>query len=511
MILQEISPFSWPYKIFTEGGTSSHDGGVPRSVRGNFMAKLLLQKVYTVSKKHSAPRLWLQHLVCETAQFKPGEDLFVRVDEDEKTIVIQNKPFEEEGDVHEIHVSSRVNRISGEPRPLVDTCGVRYTSVLCVQDKIEISVYRHDGYSQVIVRPLRYRLFEEESFEAPSDQRISLLSLCAGAGIGTAIFCDTQAYTAVMEVEIEEDSASVLKHNFPHSYLFNGDLRDCHITAKADVAFVTLSCTESSTLGDGGEGYFDNVILGSFKILKSAEPRVIFFENVPSFYNSRPFKDLRELLSTDYPYWVGPIRIDSYHFGSIAKRDRSYALCMREREDFESFRIPEPPAFRRKKLKEYLDPKGTEHEWKPLDKWMASFQSKAEKNNSWADRSIEKTFVDPDTCTQLQCIPRRYRSHSASNSYVLNEDQTKWRFLSVSELRRIFEIPDWFEFPKHIPVYRIYEMIGQSVCGRVIRAFANEIATMFFRRYAKQTQAKRERDLPFNLTMDNGGQIGFLI
>lgn len=475
------------------------------------MAKLLLQKVYTVSQKHSSPRLWLQHLVCETAQFRPGEDLFVRVDEDEKTIIIQNKSFEEEMDVHSIHVSSRVNRISGEPRPLVDTCGARYTSVLCVQDKIEISVYRYNGYSQVVVRPLRYRLFEEESFEPQPDQRISLLSLCAGAGIGTAIFTDTTYYTAVMEVELEEDSASVLRHNFPHSYLFNGDLRDCHVTAKADVAFVTLSCTESSSLGDGGEGYFDNVVLGSYKILESAEPRVILFENVPAFYNSRSYNDLRELLSTEYPYWVGPIRIDSHDFGSIARRDRSYALCMREREDFEAFRVPKPPAFRRKKLKEYLDPKGTE-QWKPLDKWMASFQAKAKKNNSWADRSIEKTFVDPESCTELQCIPRRYRSHSASNSYVLNEDRTKWRFLSVNELRRIFEIPDWFEFPKHIPVYRIYEMIGQSVCGRVIRAFANEIATMFFRRHAKDTHIKseRERGLPLKLTMDNGGQIGFL-
>ncbi|WP_267908681.1 hypothetical protein [Paenibacillus alkalitolerans] len=38
---------------------------------------------------------------------------------------------------------------------------------------------------------------------------------------------------------------------------------------------------------------------------------------------------------------------------------------------------------------------------------------------------------------------------------------------------------DWREFPSH-------EQIGQSDCGRVISAFANELAAVFFRRFAKE-------------------------
>ncbi|MEB9897777.1 hypothetical protein P4K96_30680 [Bacillus cereus] len=81
--------------------------------------KLLLQKVYTVSKKHKSPRLFFQHLVCETAGFTPGEDLFVRVDNSSREIIVQNRPFDEKENVHEITVSSRVNRINREPRPLL--------------------------------------------------------------------------------------------------------------------------------------------------------------------------------------------------------------------------------------------------------------------------------------------------------------------------------------------------------------------------------------------------------
>lgn len=119
------------------------------------------------------------------------------------------------------------------------------------------------------------------------------------------------------------------------------------------------------------------------------------------------------------------MQIDSFDFGSIAHSNRSYVVYLKEKEDFELFRVPKAPNFRRFKLRDYLDPNGTQHVWKSVKTWFDSFSTKVEKNNSWADRSTEKTFVIPDTCTELQCIPRRYRSHSANNSYVLNDDGTQ--------------------------------------------------------------------------------------
>ncbi|WP_336775120.1 DNA cytosine methyltransferase [Paenibacillus sp. MMO-58] len=482
------------------------------------MSKLLLKKVYTVSSKREKPRLWLQHLICEASNFQPGDQLFIHVNEEEKTISIQNSPHGEEIDSdYGVSVSSRMNRISGKPRPLVDASGDKFAKVLCIQDKIEISVYRDGEKGKVIVRPLRYRLFESDTIETLDDERLKLLSICAGSGIGTAMFRASSYFTPTMEIEMEDDSACVLKHNFPHSYLFQGDLRDCHTITKADVALVTLDCSEHSQIGDMDQGYFDNLILGTYKILDAAEPRVIFYENVPNFYNSSVYQELQELLSHEYPYQIGPIRLDSYDFGSIAHRDRSYAVSFRDKEDFDLFRVPKPPAVRRKRLKEFLDPKSTEHVWKPLEKWMESFQSKAEKNNAWADRNIDKTFVDRDAL-ELQCIPRRYRSQSASNSYVLSEDRKSWRFLTISELRRIFSIPEDFEFPDYIPMYRIYEMIGQSVCGRVLRSWANSIASVFFRRHAaekKDLKSPVRPDIshtdPMRFTLEQTGQIGFLI
>jgi DNA (cytosine-5)-methyltransferase 1 len=175
------------------------------------------------------------------------------------------------------------------------------------------------------------------------------------------MFVDTQYYTAVQEVEIEDDSAEVLKHNFPHSFLFNGDMRGCNVVAKSDVAFISLDCSEFSVIGDGDQRYFDNLVLWTYKILKAAEPSVLFSENVPSFYNSTCYNDLKELLSPEFPFIIGPIQIDSYDFGSIAHRKRSYTVYLRNKEDFEHFREPKALSFRRFKLKHYLDTKGTKH------------------------------------------------------------------------------------------------------------------------------------------------------
>jgi DNA (cytosine-5)-methyltransferase 1 len=74
------------------------------------------------------------------------------------------------------------------------------------------------------------------------------------------------------------------------------------------------------------QGYFNNLVLGTYKILKSAEARVVFFENVQNFFHSATYHDLRD----DYPHIIGPIQLESYDFGSIALRNRSYAVYFQE-------------------------------------------------------------------------------------------------------------------------------------------------------------------------------------
>lgn len=469
-------------------------------------ARLVLQKIYTISKKKEQPRLFIQNLPCESAKFKPGEQLFVHVDKGNKEITIQNKNFSH--DSFMVHVSSRKNKTNGEERPLIDTARDCYTSIIAIEDKVELRVYVYDDYSKIVVSPLHYDIRKTETIYTPRDQRFKLLSLAAGAGIGTSHFVDTGAFSSMQEIEVETDSAENLKYNFPNSLVTQADIRDCNLVVKSDVALVTLPCNNHTSLGDRNQDMFDNISSAAAKILVASEPEIIFFENVPGYYKSRAYTDLQDLLKPNYPYWIGPIHLESHDFGSIAKRDRGYAVAFSSQEAMYNFKIPTPPEkIKRKKLKDYLDPISTLFEWKSVEAWNESFNSKVEKNNSWANRSTSLTFLDGNT-NLMQCIPKRYRSHSASNSYVLSNDKKSWRFLTVSELRKIFLIPDWFEFVTSTPIWRVYEQIGQSACGRVFRIFANEIARVLMKSILTPNRTKGVPEQV--LTMDQSGQLSLM-
>ncbi|KQN96830.1 DNA cytosine methyltransferase [Paenibacillus sp. Leaf72] len=473
---------------------------------------LALKKVYTVTKKQERPRIWLYELICEAAGFKPGDELFIASDQSNQQITIKNVPIGSADD--KVHVSSRKNETSGKLRPIVDTAKESYRSIIDIKQKIEISVYRDGAESMVVVQPLKFQMFEKEIMVRPNDERITTFTICSGAGYVSAAFQDTGYFSSVGAVELEEDSAAVYNFNFPSTFLFNGNLLDCSTVAKADVAIVTLPCNEFSSLGNAEGGVFNNLSLAATDLIRATQCRTIFFENVPSFYKTDAYLSMKELLKNDFLYWQEE-NIEALDFGSIARRNRTYAVAFRHREDFLNFQFPKPPKnIRRKKLREYLDGKNVQHAWKPLEKWMKSFSEKVEKGNSWKDRSLTKTFVDRDA-TEIQCIPKRYTGQSASSTYLLSEDKQSFRFFSIDEIRRILSVPDWFEYPDYIGKIRQYEMIGQSVDCRIIKSIANTLATMWYKVKCIgggddcSIQVRNEiHDTA--ITLEKSGQFGFI-
>ncbi|MCM3443955.1 MULTISPECIES: DNA cytosine methyltransferase [Metabacillus] len=468
--------------------------------------KQVIKKVYTVSKKADNPRLWLQHLVCEAAGLKAEEEIYISVNEENQEIIIQNRPINQ--DDHILHVSSRISKTSGKRRPLVDSAKQEYASILSIKQKVEICVYKDNCTSRIVVRPLRYKLLETATVESQSDERLRLLSVCAGAGIGTGCLKDTNAFTPVMEIEFDDDSCEVLRHNYPHSYLFNGDIRDVHEVVESDVAFVSLPCSEHSSLGHLEGNVMNNLFIATAKILMSSQCKVLFFENVPAFYKSEGWFALKELLLDTYPYWQEK-NIESYDFGAIATRNRTYSVAFSDFDMFQAFQFPKPPNVRRRKLKDYLDGKNGDYEWKSLEHWMTSFESR----EAWKDRSLDKTFVDGNA-KQINAIPKRYRSQCASNTYVLSEDKKKFRFLTENEIRRILRVPEWFEFCEHTPKTRRFEMLGQSVSGEVIRAIGNSIATVFMKQAlnkVNQTVRVVKEKVDSAVSIATNGQLELII
>lgn len=466
---------------------------------------MILKTVYQVAKKgkNPKPRFFLQHLVCEAAGWNPGDTLYVTINSENKEVIVQNQTMEEEA--HQLSVSYREK--NGVKRPVIDTAGERYESIVDIKDKVEICVYE----GKVVIRPLRYKLMENVTIPTHEDERIRFTSICAGAGLGTSVFKNTGYFTPVMEIELEEDSAEVLRHNFPNSFIFNGDLRDCHEVMQSDVILATLPCNEHSNLGFGDEGMINHLVLAAAKIIESSGCKAVIFENVPQWYNSKSYQTLKDLLLPKFPYWA-EANIESADCGSLARRNRTYAIATSNRDLLFSFEFPQPPKNQRKRLlRNYVDSfKEENYEWKDLAKWQDSFASR----EAWKDRNLDKTFVTLEA-KELACIPKRYRSHCASNSYVLNEAKNKWRFLTETEIMRILSVPDWFEFPQFTPITRRYEMLGQSVDGRVLSAIANNLATAFLKakrtlvKHVLQVEKSVVEEMP--ITIDENGQIGLAI
>jgi hypothetical protein len=94
------------------------------------------------------------------------EEIYIKVDESNEEIQLQNFPFEEEEDIHTVHVASRKSKISGVERPLIDTAGDRYASFLDINQKIEVNVFEmeigekslfdHLNTAYSIIRPFQH-------------------------------------------------------------------------------------------------------------------------------------------------------------------------------------------------------------------------------------------------------------------------------------------------------------------------------------------------------------------
>ncbi|WP_378937027.1 DNA cytosine methyltransferase [Metabacillus herbersteinensis] len=467
----------------------------------------VLKKVYTISQKGESPRVWLQSLVLEAAGIAEGDPLYINIDEENEEITVQNHSLDDAG--HLVHASGRLNKTSNKRRPLLDSAKKEYASIISIKQKVEVCVYRKGLKSRIVIRPLHFKLMENCTQMTPKDDRIKILSVGAGCGIGSGALIDTKYFTAVQEIELEDDSAEVLKHNYPNSFLFNGDIRDCHEVAKSDIALVTLPCNQFSTLGNGDGSVIENLVLAAFKIIKSSQSKIVFFENVPAFFTDPSWHLLKDLLKDDYPYFAEK-NIEAWDFKSIATRNRTYVVAFKEFDMFTNFQFPAPPKGRRKKLKNFLDGKHVVHEWKSIETWMTNFE---DRDSSWRDRNLDKTFVDGE-CQQINCLPKRYRGQSASSSYVLSEDKKSWRFLSENEIRRILDVPSWFEFCDHTPVTRRIEMLGQSVSCQVIKAIGNNIATTFLRQaYKKTNDAARvlKEKVEQAVSITTNGQLELLL
>lgn len=398
----------------------------------------------TASPSPQESRFWGEGPILRKAKFNVGDPIKVRADKDLGIIIIER--CEEEVSTHT--VSKRIRKGMDVPEPVID---ITNETVQIIPAGVSIDIFVYQG-KLIIRKEVSFEIIEysKSAFTSDSLQKIRLLSLFSGGGLGTASFVDTGLYESIGAIEWGEMPLRAFAANFPSSFLYWGGVE--HISPdlipQSDAMLITPPCQRFSKLGIGQAGLDNALSIHITRIVLKSNPQVLIFENVNEYFTSRAFEIIKELL-VPFQYWVS-FQLNPIEMGGIASRPRGYQVAFRERVPF---RIPQYSKVRKKvKVADFLDEKQVVPWREKAGSTMAYFEG--EHASKYAHTGFAKstlTLVTPDA-NRVSCFAKEYYKISRTCSYLQHEkDPNLWRPFSVKEVSRMMNLPDWYEIPSDIP------------------------------------------------------------
>jgi DNA (cytosine-5)-methyltransferase 1 len=305
----------------------------------------------------------------------------------------------------------------------------------------------------------------ETEFQGHHLKRLRCFSIPSGAGVATAALCESGLYEASAGVDYWNAAVDTYKLNFPQSLTLFGDIR--HVSPswvpKADVAWISAECTDFSPLGLSGADTIGGLAPHYARLLLAATPKALIFEQVPQFFKSRSYQQLRDILvAGGFTNFYETI-IDAHAFGSVPSRLRGYAVAFKQNIDFSWPDAPRIPARFRPTVGQVIGSEWESRgEFKPIaGSYIEQLQNRSgESNNFTAEHN--RTLVSLQD-TRMAAILASYSRTNSTSSYLLHPDGKHWRKFLASELSRFMHLPSWFQFPEWMSENQRTQLIGQSV------------------------------------------------
>lgn len=434
-------------------------------------------------KNTNITRLWLEKAVLRAGNFEPGMGLIISTN-DNYVHIRAAELFETQ--THKVH------KKKGEP--LLDVCNRDVDSVLGVGIKIDVVVKEREIY---VYKEMSFEMFngvKKSKFWNEDAKKLKVISLFAGGGAMTSGFVNTQACESVFAVDcdIPENNPEAyekngkepgymswtietFRRNFEDTLLYWGDVRSIHpaYIPKADIVLVSPPCVEYSGLGAKMKGLVEHFSFHIARIILESGAFAVFFENVPTYFKSKTFEKIRNMLSPVYPEWHFQI-IDSYDLGAIETRNRGYALAFQDQTDFEFPEMPSIPKSRRKKVKDFID-NIPDDEWRTIsgtvmESFLTTHRTKFAHTGFTADNNKMLAELTDD---KVSCFTKGYSKIQSVCSYLKHNTKDLWRLFTPKEVMSMMNYPDWFQFPEEMANTRKYEVLGNSVNVRPIEAIAS--------------------------------------
>ncbi|MFT9494376.1 MULTISPECIES: DNA cytosine methyltransferase [Bacillota] len=444
----------------------------------------LIRNLRTSINKYGNPRIFLEPVVLEAAHFEVGESISYTLT---KTELIIRKAEDTN-----YKVAKRKRPSWPKHRPLIDYSNSDLSVVFQAREKIDILV----SESIIIIR-------KEKSFDlcvigqprlglGKDLKKLTVASFPSGAGIATAALEDTGFFESKMGADVWDIAIEAYMHNFRQGSSYLGDIRGLNpsYVPSVDVAWLSPPCVEYSSLGRLSGGVLEGLGPHFARLVLAANPKAIIIEQVPSYFHSRSFEQLKGMLSPLFPTWHVST-LDAYDFGSVAGRKRGYAVSFAEAEEFFFPAKPRLPEHRRATVGEIIGPEWEEGNWRPIKgTTMEHLLNKSGNNNFSADKN--RTLVSFND-KRISCIIANYSKINVTSSHLRHpENPDLWRLFRSDELARFLDVPERFTFPDFISESQRTRLLGQSVAANVVRAIGIEVAYTLLKQKVKKMAKQRD-------------------
>ncbi|WP_240416549.1 DNA cytosine methyltransferase [Paenibacillus periandrae] len=456
------------------------------------------------SEKDGHTRLIFECGLLEEAGFSVADRVHIRI---EKTKVIVTKTEDEEADGI---ISRRMRTGWPEPRPFFDRANRDISKVLRARERIDILI--KDGEIVVTQEQLTYDvsfITEDTPLRGDKLSKIRLFSLPSGPGLATsALVHGTGLFESVGGLDIDPLAIDTFRFNNRSGVTLWGDMKfisPAWISA-SDVCWLSPVCTEFTLIGKRSLGAISGLGPHYARLVWSMGCQAIVIEQVPLYYQSRSYRQLRSLLTAaGFSYWYES-KLNSADFGAVCSRPRGFAVATKEQTDFCWPEVPRIPERFRTTVGQVVG-----KEWETAGEWFKIegspiekiFTKKSESNNF----KTTHTLVDLES-TRMNAILSSYRRTNITSSYFRHPDGIHYRYFTSDELLRFMNIPHEFEFPEHITETQRTQLIGQGVCGLLACAIGVELAVALMGSLARKKIMKK----PVPAVMQNKtGQLEFIL
>ncbi|KZE67979.1 hypothetical protein AWM68_17560 [Fictibacillus phosphorivorans] len=442
-------------------------------------SKVKMIRNLRTSERNGNPRIFLESTVLEAGNFAVGEHISYTITNNALVIQKTEDPS--------YKVAKRKRPSWKEHRPLIDYCNGDLGILFRAKEKIDILV---SDSTIVIRKELSFDLCVIGQPRLEGEQplkKLTFASFPSGAGVASAALEETGYFESKMGADIWDLAVDSYLHNFSNGSLYFGDLRSINpaYIPSVDVSWLSPPCVEFSALGQLGKGVLEGLGVHFARVVMATGCKAIIIEQVPQYFKSRSFEQLKGLLAPMFPFW-NVSNIDAFDMGAVAGRRRGYAVAFADNEDFQFPAVQSLPEHRRTTVQQIIGNDWEEGDWRKIEgSTMQHLLNKSGNNNFTAEKN--RTLVGLND-KKVSCFIANYSKINVTSSYFVHpENPSLWRPFRSDEIAKFLDVPEWFSFPENVSENQRTRLLGQSVAANVVKAIGIEVAYTLMKQKVRKT------------------------